>query len=334
MAGTHAIIGAALEGAIRNEFLETYESEYESMEAELRDMARIAIPSTRIKENYVYFESAPHPKRQDRDQSMSFGDYQPKSFKVVNHEFSKGIRVHKNDKDDDQTGGGFVGRAGQLGENFALLPERIFYQMLLSETDDDLLPAVPNAPDGVAMFSATDGQGNARFGRTGGNIVTGIGIANASQIRTTFMKGVSGFGRFRDSKDNQPLIHPSKLRQFAVWYNINNIEVFNEAFKGQRSIKTAGAGEAAAVTNVIDEAGIQVTLYPTSRITTNDWYMRNTGTSHYSLFEQSRSPLATIRGDQTNSDSARLTGYDYMGWNTRSGFGLALPYDWIQLDEA
>lgn len=328
------IAGAALEGAIRNEFLDTYKGEYERMEEELKDMARLAVPSQRLQEKYVYFESIDHPKRQDRDDEMSFGDYQPKSFTVANHRWAKGVKIHEDDVADDQTTGGFIEKARQYGEGFALIPERVFYQLLLSTTDQDLLPAVPNAPDGVPMFYATDSGGGDRFGVTGGNLVSGGGVTNAALIRTDFWKAFARYAQFKDSKKKQPLIHPSKLTSFSIWFNVANIEVFREAFKGLLTFKTMTSPGNLAVTisNSIGEAPITIKLCPTQRITTNDWFMRCTSLRHYSLFEQSRSPLKEVRGDDSNSDSARVTGYDYMGWKQRSGFGLGLPYDWTQID--
>ena len=64
------IAGAALEGAIRTEFLETYEPMYERVEEDLRDMMRLAVPSDKLREKYVYFTSAPHPKRQARGEEL------------------------------------------------------------------------------------------------------------------------------------------------------------------------------------------------------------------------------------------------------------------------
>lgn len=335
-----AIAGAALDGAIRTEFLETYKSEYEVMEQELRDLAKLAVPSNKISERYVYFESAPHPKRQPRDQEMAFGDYAPKDFTVANHKFSMGIKIHEDDEEDDQTGGGLVERAGEIASNFALLPERLFWQLLLSTTDDELLPAIPNAPDGAALFSATDGGGGARFGATGGNIVSGSGVVTAQQVKANFFTAVARFGSFLDSKNSQPLIHRSKLKKFAIWFNIDNLEVFTEAFKAMQQVKyilaavTGTDDVAGSISNPVKDAQFEVTLYPTPRISDNDWIIRASGQRHYSLFEQARSALREVRGDDTNSDSARLTGYRYMGWKERRGAGIGLPYDLMYVDNS
>ena len=45
--------------------------------------------------------------------------------------------------------------AAALGKNWALLEERIFFQMITSGVDTELLPAIPYAADGVALYSTS-----------------------------------------------------------------------------------------------------------------------------------------------------------------------------------
>jgi len=332
------LAGAALDGAIRTEFIETYKSEYEVMEAELRDMARLGIPSDKIRERYMYFESAPHPQRVDRDREVTFHDILPKDWRVANHSFKTGIEMHEDDVADDQTGGALVEQAAKAGENFALLPERLFYQILLGTTDTELLPTVPNAPDGAAMFSATDGGGGDRFGVSGGNLISGSGVATAAAIVANFFSAMSRISKYEDTK-GQPLVHRSKLKKFAVWFNSSNLEVFSEAFKALQRPKVVldtvhGGSEdvAASISNLVRDAEFEVKLYPTPRITDNDWFIRPIQLRHHSLFEQSRSPIREMKGDVSNSDKARETGREYMIWKERRGCGLGLPYDWCKVN--
>ena len=43
----------------------------------------------------------------------------------------------------------------RAGAAWATLDERICFQLLTGNVDNDLLPSIPNAPDGQAIFSST-----------------------------------------------------------------------------------------------------------------------------------------------------------------------------------
>lgn len=57
-------------------------------------------------------------------------------------------------------------------KRFLQLPQKLFSEYLNGTAV--LNPALRNAYDGASLYSATDGNGSARFGRTGGNILTGF----------------------------------------------------------------------------------------------------------------------------------------------------------------
>lgn len=333
------IAGDALTGAVRTAFLDTYAARYKGIEARLSKVMKLAVPSDKLTERYVYFESAPHPKRQPRGQEISTGSFRSRSFTVTNHDWSKMIEWHENDEADDQTGGGLVRQARMVGGNFALLHERVYWQLQLGTTDADLLPAIPNAPDGAALYSATGGDGAARFGATNGNLLGGGGVATSAAVRTDLWKAVAQWRLFKDTTpEAQPLLQPEQIRSFVIEYNAQNDEVFREAFKQPITLKAlmnvAGAENVAAagVSNTILDAAIEIDLRPTQRVTDNDWFIKLVGVDHDSIFEQSRSPLEEILQTKQNSDIARRTGMVGIGWKSRSGYGIALPWDRIKIN--
>lgn len=313
----------ALARGLKTEFVGTYKRRITNSAPKVAMCMEMNIPSDKAVELFAYFESAPHAKRWVRGEDRARENFRARSFEVTNHDWSAAVDWHENDEQDDQSRS-LVQQARDAGTSFALLPERVLFQVILAATDLDLLPAVQNAPDGAAMFAATDGAGNARFGLSGGNTMAGSGLDPASLVRDLFSVQ-SRFTRFLDTK-GQPLLQPEVLDEFVVLYGAHNQEYFAKAF-----LQSHHAGEAGArggFSNVIQEAGIKIHLWPTPRITTNNWFVRPVKVDHKSCFWQVRQPLRDNIEDFSNSDRTRNTKVKALLWDARHGFGLALPYDW------
>ena len=174
--GTPVIAGEAFAAGLRTEFLNLYERRYKAVQERLSRLMRLNIPSTRNEEDYFYYESAPHVKRWVRGDEMATKGFKGVKWTVPNYEWAEGVSWHFADRQDDQTKN-LVDHARGLGESYALLQERIFFQLLQGETDPDLLPyaATMTATDGATLFSATHGDTTDRFGVSGGNTLTGTG---------------------------------------------------------------------------------------------------------------------------------------------------------------
>ena len=192
----------------------------------------------------------------------------------------------------------------QAGGSHGGLPERVFYQMITGATDPNLLQAIPNSPDGAAIYSATDGTGAARFGRTGGNIITGSGVS----------------------------------RPIVLTYNVANDKVVKEAFLRQQtlSVVTNIAGTenvgAAAPSSIILASGLQVLLWPTVRITTNDLFVFFSGCPVKPVFQQKRQAVRMVTQNADNSDIARRSKLWGWYWDSREGYGTNLTFGTIKID--
>lgn len=316
---------ALIRGA-RSEFLETYKTMIKEVNPNLKQCMTLGVPSDKISEVYPYFESAPNPKRWARGEDIPAEAFASKSFLVPNFDWGLAIDWHENDEQDDQTGG-FMDRVREGATRFALLPERIFFQYLTAGADADLIPAVPNAPDGVALFSATTATGGNRFGVAGGNIVTGGGVATTAAIQTDFWAAVQRFIRMLDTT-MQPL-WPAELvaRGVTIIYGAANEQVFRQAFQ-QTFVQATNA----ATSNVILDAGMKVNLWSTPRITDNDWFVFLNAAPKKAVFEQVRMPLRDNIEDMLNSDNTRRTKNKRVQWDARFGFGISLPYQAVKVN--
>lgn len=331
------IAADVLAGFIRTRFTETYERLINDVNARLNGVMEFGLPSDRSNETYAYFTSAPHPKRWVRGEDIPTEAFEDITFNVVNHDWAIGIEWHENDRMDDQTAS-LMRRAREAATGFALLRERVFFQLLQGQTDPDLLPNVPLAPDGVAFFSTTDALGAARFGATSGNLITGTGVATAGDIRNDFFNAVEQYHLFQDTK-GQPLWPEAILDiGYTVLMSVTNLQVFTEGLVQGRTLQTfssiaPSAGVAAgAVTNVVLDSGMNLTLWPTQRIADNDFYIFATGAPTKAVFEQVRQPVVESTQLPENSDIARRTKIEGIFWNARYGFGISLPYQGVKVN--
>jgi len=315
-----------LTAGIRSDFADAYKSAYNASKERLSNVMDMGIPSDKLIELYAYFETAPFPRLWKRGDAIPRDAFESVQFNVENRDWAIRVEWHENDREDDQTRS-LMQRARDAGANFATLPERVWFQILTGATSTELLPAIPNAPDGAAMFSATDGAGDARFGFVGGNILTGGGIASSAAVRADAFGAMEVMRSFQDT-EGQPLWDDSVLDAgFQLVYAVGNDEVFREAFIQSRTLDGS-----AAVTNIILESGLNLDLWATQRLSGNDWYIFAKGAPYKPVFQQIRRPLREAYSNVDNSDESRATKIEGVQWDSREGYGLMLPYQCVKVN--
>tara|TARA_Y100000310_G_scaffold334113_1_gene413079 strand:- start:5374 stop:6384 length:1011 start_codon:yes stop_codon:yes gene_type:complete len=335
MAVGQIVSANTLTAGIRADFADAYRQSYEGVAARLSSVMDLGIPSDKLTEIYAYFQSAPYPRLWTRGQGIPADAFGSVQFSVTNRDWAIRIEWHENDREDDLTRS-LMERAREAGRNFATLPERIFFQLLLNDSSNtELLPAIPNAPDGAAMYATTDSGGSARFGITNGNLLTGTGIASSAAVRNDFFGAVEQMRGFQDT-EGQPLWSDSILdRGFSVVFGVHNWQVFAEAFQQGRTLAAATTAQSnAAVTNIIMESGLNIDLWPTQRIPSSDddFFVFSKGAPHKPVFQQMRRALRESYGNMDNSDSARETKIEHVQWDSREGYGLMLPYQTVKIN--
>ncbi len=324
---------------LRSDALSTYRRMYDIQREKLSAVMQIGLPSTRRTEFYFFWRSAPHIIRWAYGRPLPFKGFHGVRFNVTNVRFAMGIAWFADDRADDQTQS-LVSQARQLGDSAALHEERVFFQMMLGSTDDDLLAAagsdpgnedsdggIPNAPDGAALFSAA----NARFGAARGNLIAGTavtaGITEAT-FRADYFSAREQFGLFQET-EGQPLFNPSLVESKATLiFNMSNWNVAAAAF--QRSVIPESS---AGVSSEIMAAGLAPDLWPTQRLTTDDFAVGLTGPEMKAVFSQHREEFQEVMATDQNSDITRIEDKEFMRFKLRSGFGVNEPYSLIWVDE-
>jgi len=320
---------------IRAEFTNTYNSEAKTS-PNLPLVMKLGIQSTKRTEHYGYHESTPGLERWDRGDDMPEDEIISRSFSVENYSFAKAIGWFEDDVEDMQLAG-FREKARAVAHKGKILPERMFFQILTAASNAQLLQAIPNAPDGAALFAATAG-GADRFGVSGGNIISGSGVASAAAVRTDFWNAIERLGAFVDT-EGEPLLEDELDGEIVVVAPRSASEIFTEAFKQERTLQVATnvAGTenvgGAAVTNSIRAGNLSVRLWFSQRISDTDWsVIVNSPTVPKPVFEQIRSPMRVIEENRSNSREARRSKRQAILADMRAGYGVALPYGAIKVN--
>lgn len=312
-------------------FTETYRSFGALNDPLLNMVMHRSHPSAGAAEDYPYYLSVPHPARQDKGDDITHKGFSARRFRVVNKKWSMAVDWHADDEDDDQLNQ-LKPWAASAGENFAMLDERVFFQILTGSSDSELLSAVPNAGDGSALFATTAG-GSARFGASGGNLTTGVTLTTAADVRTAVWNAVEQMQRFQDT-EGQPL-YPSDyvLRKgIVIIFNVQSYELFAEAFLQSTTLDLGASFGGAGVQNTIQAAGLNVTLWPTQRVTNTNIFIGIRNPRVKAIFKQTRRPLYNNVAEFGNSDQVRETEIKSLYWRERAGYGVCgEPYQFMKV---
>jgi len=324
------IASQVLANGLRTEFADTYSAiQNRQADSRLSLVMDLSIGATNREHEFAYFEAAPHMAQWTRGSSIPEDAFDSVSFTTPVYTWGRRIKWHKEDRKDDQTQS-LMDIARMAGQSAALLPERFFFDLLTGGTDT--LPAVPNAPDGAAFFATTAGGAN-RFGVSSGNLLTGNGIASVSAIRTDYYNAIEQFKQMQDGK-GQPLLSDEVIDSGVVCiHSAADTEAMEEAFLQRRQGEVVSAG-GAAVSNLVQDASRNVTLWGSQRLATGDWYvfLRNPAKrATFMLDREGIQEYSSLEGDN-NSDHTRNTGEEYVQWERRAGAGIALPYSAIKIN--
>ncbi|ANS05694.1 hypothetical protein [uncultured Mediterranean phage] len=315
-----------LTAGLKADFAHTYEETLVSSIENVRQVMELGMGATARTTPLGYFQSAPYPEYWPYGEDISEDENDSVGYNVTIRRWAKRIKWLRDDVTDDQTRT-LKQRAIRLGENFGTLHERVLFQLLQSTTDAALLPAIPNAPDGVGVFSATNAASAARFGATGGNLLTGNGVADTASIVRDYYLAIQQFGTFTDTK-GQPLFDPGIAdRGVMVIHGIGNREIFDRAFHG-----TIQQGIAAGISSPLQDTSKNFKLWPTQRITDNDWYIALTGSRLKPFAQYEIEGLETTEADWSNSDEARTQDVGYFQAKARYGYIPNLPYGILQIN--
>lgn len=311
---------------IRAEFSDTYARSYTGVQERMGAIAEF-IPSDKRLENYAFYESAPHWAIWNDGEEIRSKSFKDATFSVRNRSWGIRTEWNRDDRRDDLTKS-LLPRVKDVAMSGPLVHERVLFQMMTGATDTDLLPSIPNAADGSALYSSST-----RFGAPLGNLLTGSGVASGPAIVTDLFSVFSQFALFQDT-EGQPLWDASDLdKGFIVFFSPANERVFTEAVH-QTIQAYANSTSNAGVSNVVQAAAKKITLVPTARVTDNDWYVFLREPRRKPFVVQERDPITEkiVLFDDSMDNGVLATKVEFAQWDARFGYGIATPYATIKVN--
>jgi len=319
---------------LRQEFSDTYGAIRNRQSDSRLSIVMDTVVATNRNHDFAYLTAAPHMAYWERGTSIPTDAMDSVQFNVRVYEWARRVPWSKWDREDDQTQSLFD-MARMAGESAALLDERLFFDLLTNTATN--LPAIPNAPDGAALFTS-----NTRFAASGGNQLSGGGVTTIHDVRNDYYAAIEQFMAYQDGK-GQPLLSKETIEGGTLLIHAAaDTEVFEETFLQQRQVvgvDNAGAiggtvVAAGASTNMFRDASRNVVLWGTPRLATGDWYVflqKPPKKATFILDRKGVQEFSSLEGDN-NGDHTRDTAEEYIQWERRAGAGIALPFGAIMIN--
>lgn len=278
-------------------------------------------------ETFHYFTDAGGFRRWDRGRSRSYTDLYDVAWEVEVLRWEDAIEWDREDEEDLLVRT-FRQQIGAIADKAILIDIESFFQIIQASTDPDRLLTIPNASDGLAIYSSS----RTDFG-VNGNIVSGGGVSTVAQIKTDFFKARARVNGLVDK--HLDLYHRENvfLDGITIIFGDVNLERFAETFEAKLI-----QGSSAGIENILISetwAG-PITLWPTPRITTNDWFVFAEGVPEKPVFALERRDLGSepeqIYKDENNSDYCADNDVRRMLFRKRVGYGVSLPQGTVMID--
>ena len=235
---------------------------------------------------------------------------------IFNYELS--IPFSKFDEEDDQLGD-LRAHVQMCVQSYKKLPTILTMEYLngVAVYNNTLL----NAYDGVSVFSDVDGDGAARFGATGGNIVTGSGVTVAAVLKD-FAVAQQRFMAFQDPTAGLPIFAEgdADYKNMVAIIPTSLNEVFQKASNAEM-IRTDLTNNTSESNYLKGTFRYEISPYLTD---TSDWYIVLEH-PYYKPFFYSEKPMESIVADMSNSDRSREYNENTIYTHVRNRIGVWFP---------
>lgn len=330
--------GSTIAAEVRDDFMQTYDPAFDGVSMGLDAAMRLDVPFNHRVETFGMIETIGYPERFDEgNEAIPEEGTGSLSFTVTTYDYGKRVSWKVKDREDNKVGD-LRAKAMNLGRHFNSVPSRVFIELITASAS--LLPTIPNAPDGAAVYSATDGDSAARFGITGGNLYTGTGVATEGAIETDFFGATARMVQFNDIKGQPYWEHDAFAPSYTIFYNPANNKVFVKAFAAtvvhsiSTGTDTTDPGTGAGVSNAILASGVTVRLVANPRITDNDWFIFRNNPPVHPFFRGTRRTL-TMEDSMMGGNSTAVTqtfAKEWVQFTTREAYGVNVPFSTVKVN--
>jgi hypothetical protein len=278
------------------------------------------------KATYAWKDSVPFPSRWAYSAGRTYRTFKDRYIDISNTAYEISIPYNKYDEEDDQLGD-VKSHISLATRRFLQLPDKFLGEYLNNSAD--LLPALANAFDGVALFSDVDGNGDARFNTTGGNIVTGSGTATTAAVKHDLMVAQRRFLRFRDTAGEIIFGEDDvKFENLHVIVPTAMNGVIQELSKAQY-LHMDVASNTSESNIVMQTFSSNINPYLSDDV---DWYVAVKHPYWRGLAYRAPQDVRQIIAEFSNSDHARKYNEECLYADVRCGMGVWAPWVIIKVN--
>ena len=313
----------SLKAGILDSLADTYRQQMPVAKA-IQDKVLYRLPDVKQRyADYVFKDVVPFPEPWPYGAQRTHKGFKDRLINLGIYPFDLTISWNRFDEQDDILAD--TRRQAELGaKRFLQLPDVMISEYLNGVASYN--PVLNNAFDGADLFNATDGDGNARFGVTGGNILTSSGLT-VDAIIHDMAEAVERFIAVQDPA-GQPLLAPEDCDMKNLFCIIPKElnEVFLRASKSEY-IKLDAANATSESNYVKGTFEYKVFNRLTSPTT---WYVI-LNHSYWKPFVWREKGLSSIASDIGNSDISREQNIDSIYTDQRLGLGIWAPWTILEV---
>lgn len=312
-------IDRSLQAGILANLKETWQQTMPTFENQ-QDLFIYKLPYTNIRNaTYVWKESLPFPELWPYGKGRQYKSFKDRyiTLNKVNYELS--IPWSKFDEEDDQLGD-LRTHINKCVERYGLLPIVLLYEYFNGVAV--MNPSLKTAYDGASLFSATDGDGNARLGVTGGNIVTGSGLTVAGIIHD-FAVAQQRYMSMVDPTAGKPIFSEEDVsyNKMVAIIPIQLNEIFQKATNAEM-IRIDSSNNTSESNYLKGTFEYRISPFLTD---TSDWYICLKNKYWKPFVYVSPQNIETVVADINNSDHAREYNEYAIYTHIRSALGMWFP---------
>jgi len=316
----------SLRAGILNDLMDTWKNKAPIFEKQQNLLVKFLPHKNIRKATFVWKESVPFPKPWSYGAGRTYQTIADRYIQVSYTPYELSIPYNYHDYEDDQLGD-LRSHIETAVDRFLMLPDKFLSEYLNNSAS--LLPSINNAYDGVAIYSATDGDGAARFDATGGNIITGSGTGTSAAILYDVMAAQRRFLNFKDTQ-GQPIFREEDVALDKLHLIIPNAlnEVVQKAAKAE-FIHMDGASVTAETNFLKGTFKYHLNPYLTD---SSDYFIALEHSYWKPFIYRSPKELRQIFSEFSNSDRAREYNEEALMADIRVGMGPWSPFVTIKVN--
>lgn len=321
---------SSLLAGIQSALMETWRQEY-PVYKKMQEAFLHYLPYTNIrKAPYAFKERIPFPKPWPYRKGRTYQGLKDRKIEIGLIPYELSIGWDERDASDDQLGD-LKTHVSQATKRFLQLPDVLVGEYMIG-TSVYNYDGLALCYDGADLYATTDGDGVARFGVTGGNIITGSGTSTTAAVMADIIDVRERFLKMQEPVTGQPLHDPDnivyKRMRFVIPPALDGVFM---RIKKQATIYTDPSINTAESNLLVGEIEYSVNQRLTD---VNDWFVVIEHAYWKPFAYRAPNNLRQIFANMQNSDKSRETAEEFVFCDLRLGLGPWCPFTTIKVSNS